>query len=1196
MLVTLTLHACAPNPTPSLGGPIRGLGPSGRAAAPDLPADPCEEAGRELVAEGRQLDVEVTLVRADATVADLLHAVEHQQQRAGFAHEVASLPGVLVDGTWCEARTLLRDCGLRRGSAVEVLPASSTAPARPRSAAEQVATLAVTGGLLAGRRLALAPGRHVVGRSAPFHLAHPTVSRQHLLLVVDRDGSAATTDLRSRNGTKVDGRWCEPGSASREGAALAVGAVRLSLRAPEPAPSVGEVDPNSGCRTFRRAPRRDRAAAPPPLRAPEPRRPAPPRSPFAWSAAIAPLLIGLAMATVFGPLFAAFALLSPVAVVGSWAEHRLRARRHRRREDQRLEHEGRAYAAELAERRELVERAAHRAHPDLAELARRAAVAAPTLWERRPDHQDALHVRVGLADRPWTPPVLDEALPDRARNEVDTGPDPEVVAAVAESSTLQEVPATLDLGAGPVGIVGDPGVVRAVARALVLQAVALHGPADLALEVPPTAPWTWARWLPHRRHSGAEAWRLTVEDRLSPATARTTETRATERAAIEPNIVLAGTSDELPSRCVLVVEAEGTDGMGRIVDLESGSTIRGVLLDGAEEAVAASVARQLAHLCDEAADDGGAALAPLVSRTSLLASEPDEVLASWEGSHGTLPLTLGQAADGPLQLDLVHDGPHALIVGTTGSGKSELLRSLVVGLAASSAPDDLALVLVDFKGGSAFDRCADLPHVTGVVTDLDGSMVRRVLRGLESELRLREHRLRAAGADDLAAFRRRRAADEAPLPRLVIVVDEFGVLATEASEVLGGLVDVAQRGRSLGIHLVLATQRATGVVTDRIRANTSLRIALRTVDPSDSHDVIGSAEAAGLDRRHPGRALVRAGGDAPRLFQVALTSMPARAAASAPVLVEPQLPIGQPARPDGSGTLPQPDEGPTELDVLVDGIAVAFRRSGQARPRRPWTEPLPEHVALSDLPGRSDDQHAEPPSEVGRGVGPELLLGLADDPEHLRRVPWGWDPRAGHLVVHGAAGSGVTTTLATAVHALHHAGWEVHVLDPAGSLLEAVGALPAAVALAPHERDRLARLVQRLDASPAGGAARADDRPPPVAVVVDRWHAVAAALDDLDGMRLLDALVRALAAGPGAGRAAVVGLDRTTGLPAPLAPAAAQRLVLRQNDPHDLGLIGVPLPPHARELLLRCPPGRGVAAPCGLEVQVATWTDGGEPS
>ena len=217
------------------------------------------------------------------------------------------------------------------------------------------------------------------------------------------------------------------------------------------------------------------------------------------------------------------------------------------------------------------------------------------------------------------------------------------------------------------------------------------------------------------------------------------------------------------------------------------------------------------------------------------------------------------AVDGPVVVDLAVDGPHALVAGTTGAGKSELLQTLVCSLALANRPDELTFLLVDYKGGAAFRGCAGLPHVVGVVTDLDGHLTTRALTSLTAELRRRERLLAAEGVSSLEAYQRLRASQPAlsAVPRLVIVIDEFRVLAEELPDFVHGLVRLAAVGRSLGVHLVLATQRPGGIVSADIRANVSLRIALRVRDRTDSVDVLDAPDAASIDASTPGRASLR---------------------------------------------------------------------------------------------------------------------------------------------------------------------------------------------------------------------------------------------------------------------------------------------------------------------------------------------------
>ncbi len=241
------------------------------------------------------------------------------------------------------------------------------------------------------------------------------------------------------------------------------------------------------------------------------------------------------------------------------------------------------------------------------------------------------------------------------------------------------------------------------------------------------------------------------------------------------------------------------------------------------------------------------------------------------GDDPPLAVVVGASVDGVVELDLDRDGPHALIAGTTGSGKSELLRTIVVGLAAAVSPAHLQFVLVDYKGGATFDGCRTLPHTVGLVTDLEGGLAERALVSLEAELTRRERLFRDAGAADLREYRTR---GRPPLSRLVVMIDEFATMAQDVPGFLPALVGIAQRGRSLGVHLVLATQRPAGVVNDDIRANTNLRLALRVNDRADGIDVVGDDLPATFPRQRPGRCAVRLGHDELVVFQAASTAGP----------------------------------------------------------------------------------------------------------------------------------------------------------------------------------------------------------------------------------------------------------------------------------------------------------------------------------
>src|SRR6266496_944579 len=210
--------------------------------------------------------------------------------------------------------------------------------------------------------------------------------------------------------------------------------------------------------------------------------------------------------------------------------------------------------------------------------------------------------------------------------------------------------------------------------------------------------------------------------------------------------------------------------------------------------------------------------------------------------------------------------------------ESELLQSIIVGLAITHHPHLVNFVLVDFKGGAAFKPFEKIPHTVGMVTDLSGKLTERALVALKSELRRREHILSEANAKKISEYIQMRAQNPAmePLPHLFIVIDEFAELAKEHPIFMEGLVSVVQKGRSLGVHHILATQKPTGSVNANIWSNLKFRICLRVASLQDSRDMLGRSEAGLLPSTIPGRAYFQIGAEIFKLFQSARTSLPAR--------------------------------------------------------------------------------------------------------------------------------------------------------------------------------------------------------------------------------------------------------------------------------------------------------------------------------
>jgi S-DNA-T family DNA segregation ATPase FtsK/SpoIIIE len=551
--------------------------------------------------------------------------------------------------------------------------------------------------------------------------------------------------------------------------------------------------------------------------------------------------------------------------------------------------------------------------------------------------------------------------------------------------------------------------------------------------------------------------------------------------------------------------------------------------------------------------------------------------------HTSLEATFALAEDGPFTLDLVLDGPHGLIAGTTGSGKSELLRSLVAALAVGHDPARLNFVLIDYKGGSAFAERAELPHTVGMVTDLDEQLGARALRSLEAELRYRERLLGQHRAGDLIAYQQLvRDGHAAPLPRLLVIIDEFATLAAELPDFVASLVGIAQRGRSLGVHLLLATQRPSGAVNENIRANANLRICLRVQTAQDSSDVIDSPAAARIGRTQPGRAQVRLGPSELIPIQTALVTGATASGPPRPVDVR----MFEFAAANGAGEEPKPER--SDLQRLVHAAQEAFSSLSHPPPRRPWLPPLAAAVDLEDLLAMG------PPRPLAGERGLVVPLALADDPDAQAQYPVGWNLDAGNLLLYGLGGSGTTTALASIALALAEiAGPDrahLYVMDFGAGELAALAGLPHVGAVtAPPEHERQRRLLRRLrgelearrrlDASTRAAAPR-------IVVLLDGYAGFASEHDDIVGDATREALSRVWADGAEVGIHIAISGDRAGALPNAMASLAQQRLVFRLADLPDYAQFGI-----HRADVPRFTPGRAVVGGSGQVVQVARARD-----
>ncbi|MBK9476460.1 MAG: hypothetical protein IPL94_09555 [Tetrasphaera sp.] len=345
-----------------------------------------------------------------------------------------------------------------------------------------------------------------------------------------------------------------------------------------------------------------------------------------------------------------------------------------------------------------------------------------------------------------------------------------------------------------------------------------------------------------------------------------------------------------------------------------------------------------------------------------------------------------------------------------------------------------------------------MPHCVGIVTDLNTYLVRRALRSLRAELRYREHLLNAKGAKDLIELEK--TGDPDCPPSLIIVVDEFAALVGEVPEFVDGVVDVAQRGRSLGLHLILATQRPAGVIKDNLRANTNLRVALRMADEHDSSDVLGDTMAAHFDPAIPGRAAAKMGPGRITAFQSAFPGARTPAKAAAPPIEVMELDFGVGKRWKMPERQVQGDSVDKDIERVVRSVAHAARLGKVPAPRKPWLDELASSYNLMALAPRMDT---------------ELVLGVMDDPDHQRQVTEYFRPDSdGNILYVGAGGSGKSTALrslaAAATGKSRVAAWSTFTgLDFAGGGLSALEPLPTVGSIIPgDDEERVARLLRAL--------------------------------------------------------------------------------------------------------------------------------------
>ena len=904
----------------------------------------------------------------------------------------------------------------------------------------------------------------------------------------------------------------------------------------------------------------------------------------------------------------------------------------------------RAYMRHLALQRRSAQRAADQQrramlyrHPEPDQLWTTAA--SHRLWERRADHADFGAVRIGLGPQALATPVVPPQ----------TGPLEELEPLCAGAlrrfvltwSAVPELPVAMAVnGFGRVHVLGPADRTRALARAVVAQLAVHHSPDDVLVAVcagpEQRASWEWAKWLPHALHP--ERTDALGRVRLVAPTLPALEAQLDDLLATRPRFNPAGPVGPVGGPHVVVVldggETAGSDhlstegGMEGVTVLDLSSPAprlldRGTLVlsvdghgtltsrttegetpigraDALGETQTEALARQLAPLRLSTGGRGEKAMSTTTDLADLLGiGDPFtfDVTTGWapRPNRDQLRVPIGVGPDGaPIELDLKESaqdgvGPHGLLVGATGSGKSELLRTLVLALACTHDSETLNFVLSDFKGGATFSRLERLPHTSAVITNLADELplVDRMTDAINGELVRRQELLRSAGNyASLRDYERARLSGVplAPVPSLLIICDEFSELLSAKPDFIDMFVQIGRVGRSLGVHLLLASQRLEEGRLRGLDTHLSYRIALRTNSAMESRVVLNAPDAFELPRA-PGYGYVKFGTDPLERFRAAYVSGTYRRAAdrresggrSTGLAV---LPFDTQYLAPPVDTAPEQEEpsaadsealGESLLDILVD------RLDGRGAPAHPvWLPPLREPPTLDQLlpPLMPDPQRGltvDNPDVTGTL---RAHVGVVDRPADQRRDPLVLDlsGAGGHAVVVGGPQSGKSTLLRSLVAslALTHTPREAqfYCFDFGGGALGALRGLPHVGAVAGRtDVDVVRRTVAELRSLLAQREARfarlgiegmaayrrslrqgriTDDPFGDVFLVVDGWATVRGEFEDLEAP-ITDLATRGLSYGIHVVAAAARWMDLRPGI----RDLFGTRLELRLGDPSD---------------------------------------------
>lgn len=735
------------------------------------------------------------------------------------------------------------------------------------------------------------------------------------------------------------------------------------------------------------------------------------------------------------------------------------------------------------------------------------------LWERSPSDIDFIDVRLGRGIRSLNVEIIQ---PKEAVGE-DTDPQlARLQKEIAPLSSVKDIAITLPLKkAKVVGVVGNrPVAVKTVQNALA-QLATHHSYVDTNIIVitgeKDYAQWSWVRWLPHAWSNDRQIRYVSANRKQAADLLNGFEDMLKKRAEN-----LAGNNNQdsllLPYLVFVITDytlVENREFMRLLSTADSRTGISTFLLFDSLS--------KLPKECDwfvELSNSGGSmyskvnsgskttfsldafeeyerfgrAMAPIRDRNAIKNGQLPSSVTFFEGygindigdinvahnwniaqPHKSLAAPIGTKENGKAFLFDIHEkahGPHGLVAGTTGSGKSEVLQTWILSMCANYSPQDVSFVLIDFKGMGLAGTLKGLPHISGTISDVDEN-IQRNLFSLESELTRRKKLFAEVSSESMKigdiydyqeAYQQGNVLE--PLSHLIVVVDEFAELKSKFPDFMVALDSAARVGRSLGVHLVLATQKPDGVVTDEVRANSKFKWCLKVANEAESKAVISRPEAASIPISTPGRAYIQIGNN--EIFELIQTYY--SGANIKNVNNEKSVSIAfvdEIGRREVIKSNERGDELAQEKELLavVKRIIDVHRASGLPPARKVWEESLPKRLALCEVPNPAEKS---PLSAV---------IGIVDDPRHQRQFPCEVDFSAdGHIIIYGAPGTGKTILLQTIAMSLATRytpeDVNIYVMDFGSWSMKNLQALPHMGGVANgNESEKIINLVKMLSES-----------------------------------------------------------------------------------------------------------------------------------